>query len=246
MKLSIREKIMVCLLVWALGIYLFFNYVYSPLKHEASDWEEKNILLREQLISARQIDKSFKALDDKKQQRSQDRYTTVARQVPSMEYIPEIVAFIEDSSNESGLELLLLNYRKEGAGEDRLKNQNNKSSPSVSGVKNLNFNLTGRGSYYDTVTFIESLEKAARIYSISEIALSAEERKIAAPAGVSEGEVSDPPASVLKGASRFDPNNITLNMKIRTYCDGKALPGIKDIDNPVAPVSSQSDNPFLP
>lgn len=242
MKLSLREKLMVCLLVWAVGIYLFYNYAYTPVKNEAFDWEEKNTLLGEQVISARQMDKNLKGMEDK-QERRQDRYVALARQVPSMEYIPEIVAFVEDASEESGLDLMHFNYQID-AGADRSDGKSNNQSAPVDGVKNLDFNLTGWGSYYDALTFIESMEQAARIYNVREVALLANERSSEKPVQVSAGELSPSPAPELKGTSRFDPNHITLTMRFRTYCDGKAIPGINDVDNPIEPVSSKNDNPF--
>jgi Tfp pilus assembly protein PilO len=244
MNLSLREKMLVSILVCVLAIYLFYNYAYIPVQQEASEWMGKNVMLREQVIAARRTDKSVKNMKVK-QQLYQDRYTELARQIPSAEYIPEVVAFVENTAEESGLALMVFNYQKEEQPE-KSNPKNNNQNVHPAGVKSIDFYLAGRGSYYDAITFVELLEKAARIYTVREAALLANEYKTETLAVLNEGQSSTSWTSELNGVSRFDPNDITLTIRFRTYYDEKGVRGITDVDNAVEPVASQRDNPFTP
>ncbi|HBQ86321.1 MAG TPA: hypothetical protein DER33_02625 [Syntrophomonas sp.] len=243
MKLSLREKLMVCLLVWVVGIYLFYNYAYTPVKNQATDWVQKNDVLREQLISAREIDNNIKGLENSRQN-YQEKYTDLARQVPSAEYMPEVIDFVEQTAADSGLDLVLFNYEKD-AGTQSSGGSNEKPETGA-GAGSIIFDLTGRGSYYDIVTFLESLQEAPRIYSVTEVALLAGQRKIQMPEAVQEGGASPAAGAELNGVSAFDPDDIMLSLKFKAYYDGKIIPGVTEVDNRVEPVSSQRDNPFAP
>jgi Tfp pilus assembly protein PilO len=243
MKLSLREKLMVCLLVWVVGIYLFYNYAYTPVKNQATDWVQKNDVLRKQLISAREIDENIKGWENSRQD-YQEKYTNLAQQVPSAEYMPEVIDFVEHTAADSGLDLVLFNYEKD-AGAKSSGGSNDKPETGA-GARSIIFELTGRGSYYDIVTFLDSLQEAPRIYSVTEVALLAGQRNIQMPEAIQEGGASPAAGAQLNGASAFDPDDIMLSLKFSAYYDGKVIPGITEVDNPVEPVSSQRDNPFAP
>lgn len=244
MKFSLREKLMLCLLIWAVGVYLFYNYAYTPVNRAASDWMEKNSLAREQVEAARKIDQEMKGMQDR-QQSYQERYAALAQQLPASEYLPEMVAFVDKTAADAGMTLKLFNHQKVDA--VKANPEGNTVDMPAAGVKSLDCTLSGSGTYYQLVTFMKSLEQAPRIYNMNNIVLSAAQRQIhtiAVPTAA--GEAPPAPIAELKGSAQYDPDHILLNLTLQAYCDGKAVPGIKDIDQTVEPVSTQRDNPFTP
>lgn len=243
MRLSVREKLMVCILGWALISYLFYIYDYTPLNRQAAAWTKKNHWLGQQLMAARRSDKNLEHMIDQQKAKQED-YTTLVRQIPSQDYIPETVAFIEDVADENGLTLMLVNCQNEE--REKSSSVKDSQSDSIDVVRNINFNLIGRGNYYNAITFIEAIEEAPRIYNISEAALAADKRRPAASLKMSEGETPSSQTTGSGSSIEFDPENIVLTLKFRAYSDGQTVPLVKDVVNPIEQTFSQRDNPFSP
>jgi Tfp pilus assembly protein PilO len=237
MKLSRRERVMLVIMFWTVGFYIFYHFAYTPLKNEKIGWAEKNRVLQEEVISARQSEKDLKQLKVQ-EQLYRDRYTRLARQLPSQEYIPEVVAFMENQAKECGLHLMNINYQEQNAASDQPSGKGSQPD-TMADIKSMDFHLTGWGSYYDAVSFVAALEQSERIYSVVEVALAGNEQSSSTL--LPGGEVME---SGLTEAT-FNPQEMKLTMRVRTYCGGKAAPGINEVENPVEAVSSQRDNPFI-
>lgn len=253
LKLSTREKILICLVVWTGGIYLYHHFIYAPLHNEVVKRQKQNEILKHELTEAREIDADKNSIDTRKKG-CEIEYGLLVRQIPVYPYIPEIIAFIEDIAGQSMAHLLSIDYQP--AGNENISQGKSSSETTQS----LDFAVSASGNYYELVAFLELLEQASRIYNVTAIKLEMQEKKMEqvtllplqtetnqsaelSPTQAATDETAEP-SPQLKGWDRFDSDNIIMNVKLQAYCYGKTIPGAVDIDKTIDPVGGGRDNPF--
>jgi Tfp pilus assembly protein PilO len=231
-KLSTREKILICLVVWVAGAYLFYRLAYEPLSKEVSKLEQQNHTLMQQAAATRKIDQNKDKFNSERKRYEQE-YTVLAQPVPINPYIPEVITFMEKTALKSNAQLVSIKYSQ-------------KPETNVKNAQTLDFDMSVSGSYYNLVTFLEALEKAPRKYNCMTATLQTQEKKqetVTIPAETAEAEPTTVEPPKLTGVDRYDPNNKVMNVTVQTYYYGKNWPGIPAAKE-IEPSKAGRDNPF--
>jgi len=226
MKLSKREKILICFLLVAGGIYVFYNYVYQPVREKTMLLADENGRLKAAIQVAERA-RTIHADIGVEKEKIKEEYEELALKVPESPYLPEVISYLEDSAGEAGVKLLSLSSQ-ESIPEDELQvmgmgqltgesssKQEKETDNELEGVNAYSLYLTVRGSYYNILTYMLKIEKAPRIYTIDSVTMSKES----------------------------DGDSINLDMVVTTYYDNKSLLGIKGVEETIKPGEGR-DNPF--
>ncbi|MEN6326588.1 MAG: hypothetical protein ABFD18_10355, partial [Syntrophomonas sp.] len=121
MILSNREKILLCLLVWTILIYSFCHFFYFPLNQKVTILAEQNNRLHQELASAKLLNNKQNVVNSR-HNKYQLELAELDVQVPCSPCIPEVIAFLEDTSQKSKAILRGINYR------DKTQDEGNKSN----------------------------------------------------------------------------------------------------------------------
>ncbi len=229
MKLSKREKILLCFLLVAAGIYVFYNYVYQPVREKTMLLADENGRLKAAIQVAERARTTHADIGDigVEKEKIKEEYEELALKVPESPYLPEVISYLEDSAGEAGVKLLSLS-NQESIPEDELQvmgmgqltggsssKQEKEPDNELEGVNAYSLYLTVRGSYYNILTYMLKIEKAPRIYTIDSVTMSKESGN----------------------------GSINLDIVVTTYYDNKSLLGIKGVEETIKPGEGR-DNPF--
>lgn len=237
MRLSNREKVLLSLLVWMLLFYVFYFHFYSPLNQKVTILVEQNNKLRQELISAKHMDKNQNLVNDR-HNKYQIELAKLNLLIPCSPGIPEVIAFLEETSLQSKAILQGINYRDKIKDEEKFKDTS---------AGTLDFEVEVAGSYYDLLTFLRYVDKAPRIYNFNHLKLAAVPKQEETVAGESDAvSLTAVQRPEFKGGERFDGNNILMTVNLTTYFyKGMVLPMDKfSIDKKVKPADTGRDNPF--
>ncbi len=224
MILSEREKYLIGLLIIFMGVYMYYNYLLSPLQTTINTIQEENQYLCDKILVQQKLlqDEPFLSQD-----KARDQFESLLGQVPAAPCIPEAIACLEETAEKSGVVLLKVDYRK--SSEVGPIDKNN----APQGWESEDLEVQARGDYHSIKCFIDQIEKETpRIYIVSSSRL---QTPIQSWAGT--GEWTFNPASF----SAYDPSNINAEINIKMIYDRISMPGVAEEMRVNSPGST---NPF--
>lgn len=237
MKLSRREIILLCVLLLAGSIYLFYQYAYQPLQQKTHTLIAENTKIQKNLeMQEGKMETAAKM--QKEQERLEEEYRQLMIAVPEDAYIPEIIAWLAKSAKDASIQLDKVSYQ---SGNNDKQNSDQAQSP---GVQACNFEISAAGSYFNLMSFLLKIENDPRIYVIIAGQLNAQQKKQEAAPVVSEVEAESMPVpEPLKGAVAYDSNNMILKLKLSAYYDKAKSSDISGMAEKVSPGEGR-ENPF--
>lgn len=241
MKLSKRELILLCILLIAGSIYLFYNYLYCPMQVKTKALVVENARLKEEVKMERQ---KIQRAGDWKQERErlQEDYRQLMIKVPETAYIPEIVDFLENKAKDSQAALLSVNYNKKS--NENQNDQNN--NPKSTAPNMLEFEIKSGGSYYNLLSYLMKIENAPRLYVVSGVQIaSPDNKKPGSTAYITEDGRVIPATQPepLEGSTAYDGRVLAMKVRLAAFYDEKAIAGISGMEEKVTPGKGK-ENPY--
>lgn len=241
MRISKRELILLILLILTGIIYLFYTYMYGPVRDKTDALQVENTRLETAILTEQ---KSIETINNLEEEKLKHDYQVMAEKIPESPFIPEIIDYLEKSAEDAGVELLAVTYTETNK-KDRQQNKDN-SDQEITGPEKLRFQATTCGSYPELLLFLLRIEKNSRIYVVEGSKMKTSKRKvIMPPAMAAEGESPTllPPPVILTGSSGYDPENIVMDIMFNAYYDKNSLPDISGAEEKVKPGDGRT-NPF--
>jgi Tfp pilus assembly protein PilO len=236
MKLSKREQIFLLALVIVLSFFLFNRFLYQPIKEDTAKLAAENMKLKG-LVEDEQVRLERSQEMENEKERLKERYKEMMVKLPEEAYIPEVIAYLEKSAQDSSVELLSVRYQAQDNSSDPGQE---KKQPEKGAARPCHFAVSANGSYLNLMTLLTKIEGSPRLYIINSAEIAASERKVEAlpesPAQTVEGvEIPTPPPQELKGSARFDDSNWNMQLQLTTYYDPASAGEITGMPEKIAP-----------
>jgi len=237
MKLSKREQIFLLALVIALSFYLFNKFLYQPIKEDTAKLAVENVKLKG-LVENEQIRLERSQQLENEKGRLKEQYKEMMVKIPEEAYIPEVIAYLENSAQDSSVKLLSVRYQAQENNSDT--GQENQQQEKTTVARPCNFTVSANGSYFNLLTLLTKIEQSPRLYIINNGEITASEKKAEAlpeslPQTIEGVEIPTPPPEVLKGSARFDDSNWNMQLQLTTYYDPASVGGITGMPEKVFP-----------
>lgn len=258
MKLSKREMVLLTILLIAASIYMYYNYIYTPVVHEAAAVKTENDQLQANLRELEKLKQNQKKPVEVAQKLQND-YQALLTKVPEDPYVPEMIVYLADAAKQSRLELKKIDYKYDEksantAPADAAQEKN--SNAAAASVKSAQLEVEAVGTYYDILTFMLKLENAPRTFVLTGLDLTAGKIKsmevttITTETSPEDGGTKTTTSTssvdmtqVLVGSAAYDGNSILLKVKFQSFFDKLTADNLKGVDEPIAP-SIEGKNPF--
>ncbi|MGI5921031.1 MAG: type II secretion system protein GspM [Syntrophomonadaceae bacterium] len=211
MQLSKREKVLLGLLVWLTGIYIFYYYIYEPLNHQVKDLVSDNTRLRAQLMEVRQLERE-KDMTNSRYSRCEAELASLTRQVPDSPDVPGVIAFLEETAQKAQTRLNGISY-----GNKTSENTTRQTEPAM--AIPVHFEIMAAGNYYDLLTFLKHVEQAPRLYAFTYVRLvqSAKKQIVADESYLPHGLATDGKESEAAGLHSSD---VKMTVNFSSYYHG--------------------------
>lgn len=237
MKLSKREQIFLLALVIALSFYLFNKFLYQPIKEDTAKLAVENVKLKG-LVENEQIRLERSQQLENEKGRLKEQYKEMMVKIPEEAYIPEVIAYLENSAQDSSVKLRSVRYQAQENNSD--SGQENQQQEKTTVARPCNFMVSANGSYFNLLTLLTKIEQSPRLYIINNGEITASEKKAEAlpeslPQTIEGVEIPTPPREVLKGSARFDDSNWNMQLQLTTYYDPASVGGITGMPEKVSP-----------
>lgn len=245
MKLSKREQIFLLALIIALSFYLFNKFLYQPIREDTAKLAAENVKLKGFVENEQSRLERSRELDNEKG-KLKEQYRQMMVKIPEEAYIPEVIAYLEASAQDSSVKLLSVKYQAQENSSD--SRQENQQQEKTTVARPCNFAISANGSYFNLLTLLTKIEESPRLYVINSGEITASEKKADArpeslPQMMEGVEIPAPPPEVLKGSARFDNSNLNMQLQITTYYDPASLRGITGMPDKVHPGEGK-ENPY--
>lgn len=161
MKLSKREIVLIGILTVVGGTYFICKFIFHPLQMHKVQITTENMELRNSLLSSEQTRSQYADIK-LEEQKLKDEYSRLNTQIPQYPSIPDIVTYLETSSQDAQVKLLSVNYKADTAA----KMAANGLTSEFKTAQSADFQVTASGSYLNLVNFVSQIENAPRLYNI--------------------------------------------------------------------------------
>lgn len=206
--MSRREKILLMILFLLAGGYVYYQFLLSPLQSRIYLLAGENGRLTARIAAMEQ-----KSRQQEGTAISEDeidlRLGKLMEKIPNNPYIPEVIAFMEHSAEESEVSLLEASLEMEPP-SSAVQSDPGQPRP-VYQYQTLN--ITVQGSYEALFLYIDKIEnRAARIFNIVGVHLKVP---------VQHFPIGDSASTDTISLYVYDQNRITAAMKIRVFYENQ-------------------------
>lgn len=259
MRLSKREMVLLTILLIAASIYIYYNYIYMPVVHNAAAVNVENEKLQANLHELEKL-KQNQQKPALVAQKLKTDYQALLNKVPEDPYVPEMIVYLADAAKQSRVELKKIDYKYDEKSSvnttPATDGGQDKKTANTAAVKSSQLEVEAAGTYYDILTFMLTVENAPRTFVLTGLDMSSGKIKsmevttttVETPAEGGDAKTTSSTSSVdmtqvLVGSAAYDGNSILLRLKFQSFFDQVTADNMKGVDEPVAP-SIEGKNPF--
>ncbi len=159
-KLKQRDITIIVLVATLLLGLLWYFYMFRPTQDRIATIEAENIALDDKILTGETAKENLPQLEAQLLQAQADKADFLAT-LPKESEVADLIATLRTSVNDSGVQLMSISQG--GAGSEAIQD-----------VRSVSFNLSTKGQFVPTMTFLDTLENLKRFTKVNQVGFALE------------------------------------------------------------------------
>ncbi len=210
MKLSRREKMFIAILVILAVGYLTDRFIIYPVEITSNQLLNSKTALESQL---KQMDSlTVKYGNEAHQRFIETNYRRILAEIPPSAMVPSVIEFLQSRAADTAVKVITISYL-DAASLEPYSDHRLQNTPKTL-AQQINFQIEAEGDYADILGFLQYIEDAPRLYTITKVKIVLPQDLITA--STASGSTTNL-AEVEHSSSQINPAYCKLFLEFSAY-----------------------------